>query len=104
MLYYENRKNMIVVRFEAFTAVTMKNVIFWDVALLVLVLTDVLEERIASIFRVEKSASEEPVWPGGCRLSHQLEITSYMGSEQSETECRPSGKPTVEWGGVLGLC
>jgi hypothetical protein len=31
----------------------------------VLVLTDVSEERIASIFRVEKSASEEPLWPGG---------------------------------------
>jgi hypothetical protein len=64
-----------------------------------LVLTDVSEERIASIFRVEKSASEEPVWPGGCRLSHQSEITSYIGSEQSETECRPHGKPTVEKGG-----
>jgi hypothetical protein len=25
-------------------------------------LTDVLEERIASIFRVEKFASEEPAW------------------------------------------
>jgi hypothetical protein len=38
--------------------------------------TDVSEERIASIFRVEKSASEEPAWAGGCRLSasrkHQL--------------------------------
>jgi hypothetical protein len=32
-----------------------------------LVLTDVSEECIASIFRVEKSASEEPVWPGDCR-------------------------------------
>jgi hypothetical protein len=31
-----------------------------------LVLTDVSEERIASIFRVEKSASEEPAWAGGC--------------------------------------
>jgi hypothetical protein len=27
---------------------------------------DVSEERIASIFRVEQSASEEPVWAGGC--------------------------------------
>jgi hypothetical protein len=27
--------------------------------------TDVLEERIASIFMVEKSASEEPAWAGG---------------------------------------
>jgi hypothetical protein len=36
-----------------------------------LVLTDVSEERIASIFRIEKFASEEPTWAGGCRLSHQ---------------------------------
>jgi hypothetical protein len=32
-----------------------------------LVLTDVLEERIASNFRVEKSASEEAAWAGGLR-------------------------------------
>jgi hypothetical protein len=31
----------------------------------VLVWTNVSEERIASIFRVEKSASEEPAWAGG---------------------------------------
>jgi hypothetical protein len=30
--------------------------------------TDVSEERIASIFRVEKSVSEEPAWVGGNRL------------------------------------
>jgi hypothetical protein len=30
-----------------------------------LVLTDVSEEHIASIFRVEKSASEETAWAGG---------------------------------------
>jgi hypothetical protein len=29
-----------------------------------LVWTDVSEERIASIFRVQKSASEEPAWAG----------------------------------------
>jgi hypothetical protein len=34
-----------------------------------LVWTDFSEERIASIFRAEKSANEEPVWAGGCRLS-----------------------------------
>jgi hypothetical protein len=33
-----------------------------------LVWTDVSEERIAYIFRVEKSASEEPAWAGGCSL------------------------------------
>jgi hypothetical protein len=32
--------------------------------------TDVSEERIASIFRVEKCASQEPAWAGGFRLSH----------------------------------
>jgi hypothetical protein len=30
--------------------------------------SDVSEERIASIFRVEKSASEEPAWAGSSRL------------------------------------
>jgi hypothetical protein len=33
-----------------------------------LVWTDVSEERIAPIFRVEKSASEEPAWAGDSRL------------------------------------
>jgi hypothetical protein len=32
-----------------------------------LVWTDVSEERIAYIFRAQKSASEEPAWAGGCR-------------------------------------
>jgi hypothetical protein len=39
---------------------TVKNVVFWDVALCRSCVTDVSEEHIASIFRVEKSASEEP--------------------------------------------
>jgi hypothetical protein len=44
-----------------------------------LVWTDVSEERIASIFRVEKSACEEPAWASGCRLSHQSKNTQlYM--------------------------
>jgi hypothetical protein len=33
-----------------------------------LVWTDVSVECITSIFRVEKSANEEPAWAGGCRL------------------------------------
>jgi hypothetical protein len=41
-------------------AVTMKNAVYWDVALCRSVCTDVSEESIASIFRVEISASEEP--------------------------------------------
>jgi hypothetical protein len=36
------------------------------------------EERIASIFRIEKSARREPASAGDCRLSHQSEITSYI--------------------------
>jgi hypothetical protein len=31
--------------------------------------TDVSEERTTSIFRVEKSASREPAWAGGCSHS-----------------------------------
>jgi hypothetical protein len=34
-----------------------------------LVWTDVSEERIASIFQVEKSATKKQVWAGGSRLS-----------------------------------
>jgi hypothetical protein len=44
------------VRFEALIAVTMKNVVFWDVALC----KSCVNRRFASIFRVEKSASGEP--------------------------------------------
>jgi hypothetical protein len=37
----------------------MRNGVFWDVGRLGLVRTDVSEERVASIFRVEKSVREE---------------------------------------------
>jgi hypothetical protein len=40
--------------------------------------TDVSEERIASMFRVEKSTREEPAWAGGSRLIHQLKTPSYI--------------------------
>jgi hypothetical protein len=51
-----------------------------------LVWTDVKEERIAFIFRVEKSASEEPEWAGGCRLSHhsKTQPTSHAGSSLTD--------------------
>ena len=56
----------------------MKQVVFCDVAPCNVVLTDVSEECIASIFRVElkirKSASEETVRVGASRL--MLEINS----------------------------
>jgi hypothetical protein len=47
-------------------------------------LTDVSEESIASISRIEKSASGEPASAVGCRLSHQSETSSY--TEQGERE------------------
>jgi hypothetical protein len=45
-----------------------------------LVWTGVSEERIASIFRVEESVSEEPAWAAGCRLSHQCWLFSTGGT------------------------
>jgi hypothetical protein len=41
-------------------------------------LTGVSEERISSIFRVEKSGSGELASASGCRLSHHSETTSYI--------------------------
>jgi hypothetical protein len=43
---------VVFVRFEVFTAVTMKNGIFWDVTPAAFVRTDVSEELSASIIRV----------------------------------------------------
>jgi hypothetical protein len=47
-----------------------------------LVWNDASEKRIASIFRVEKLASEEPVWAGGCSLQtiHSSETSVYTRS------------------------
>jgi hypothetical protein len=44
------------VRFEVFTAVTMKSAVFWDVALCRSY--DILEGRIASIFREEEDGGD----------------------------------------------
>jgi hypothetical protein len=41
-------------RFKVFTTVTMKNAVFLDVTLVVLIRTDVSEERIASVMRVTR--------------------------------------------------
>jgi hypothetical protein len=49
-----------------------------------LVLTDVSEELIASIFREAKFASEALALAGGCSLSHQWVITNIVRTEQSE--------------------
>jgi hypothetical protein len=42
------------VRFEVFLVVTMENAVFWDMALCGFCRIDVLEECIASIFRMER--------------------------------------------------
>jgi hypothetical protein len=59
-------------------------------------LADVSEGRIASIFRVKKSARGEPASAGGCRLSHKSETTAIY--EQERRECRPHGKLTERRG------
>jgi hypothetical protein len=45
---------MTVTRPVVFTAVTLKNVVFWDVSRVALVRADVSEEHIASIIRMTK--------------------------------------------------
>jgi hypothetical protein len=70
-----------------------------------LVLTDVSEERIASIFRVPKFASEALVLAVGCRLSHQWEVTSIVRTEQCEKgNVGPMGNQQKGWGGVCWVC
>jgi hypothetical protein len=61
-----------------------------------LVLTDVSEERIASIFRVEKSASEDPVWPGGCRLEAILSSKTSVNFIQTTRRHTPEDS-TLYW-------
>jgi hypothetical protein len=48
----ERRQEIKYIRFEVFTAVTMKNAVFWDVTRVTLVRTDVSKERSVSIIRV----------------------------------------------------
>jgi hypothetical protein len=72
-----------------------------------LVWTDVSEELITSIFMVEKSASEELVWAGGCRHipqdgilhSHRREnLKSYIGDNLfPQIFVYLAGKYTVWW-------
>jgi hypothetical protein len=47
--------------------------------------TDVSEEHVASIFRVEKSASEEPAWVGGKLFTLVLFNNCYMFRSTSGT-------------------
>jgi hypothetical protein len=60
-----------IVKFEVFTAVTMKNAVFGMWRGVDLVWTEVSEGRIASISMVEKFAREEPAWAGGCSATFQ---------------------------------
>jgi hypothetical protein len=76
-----------------FTAVTKKNVVFWDVAPCRSCVNRRLEERITSIFRVEKSASEEPAWAGGFSLLLLLQKRSHY----KETKSLEDKNRSVTW-------
>jgi hypothetical protein len=54
MTHLNNRNKVHSLRFEVFTAVTMKNAVFWDVTPCSFVTTDVSEELSASIIRVTR--------------------------------------------------
>jgi hypothetical protein len=60
-----------------------------------LVWTDVSEECIASIMRVEKSANEGPTWPGGCRCPRADldDIEKWKFLPTSGLKLRPLGRP-----------
>jgi hypothetical protein len=78
---------------------TVKNAVFGMWRRVVLVWTDVSEERIASIFRVETSASEDPAWAGGCRLSASRKQPGQEGRESG-----PQGKSIGRGeGNVVGM-
>jgi hypothetical protein len=55
--------------------------------------TDISEERIASIFRVEKSSSEEPAWAGSCRVYRKpIHTNLYLNAGSHH---HPSSKQSV---------
>jgi hypothetical protein len=61
-----------------------------------LVWTEVSEENIASIFRVEKSAREEPEWAGGCSL-HPLPFSPHQVCTVTiVSTVHPLDRPTTE--------
>jgi hypothetical protein len=51
--------------------------------------TDISEERIASIFRVEKFAREETAWAGGCNLYLLEDITLLYRARTTSGESIP---------------
>jgi hypothetical protein len=58
-------------------------------------LTDVSEERIVSISRVENPASGEPAWAGGCKLSQQSEITRLYKRRLNQDVHRATSQKTT---------
>jgi hypothetical protein len=62
------------VRFEVFTAVTMKNGVFWNVTLVALVRTDVSKELSASFIRATRTGE----------LVTTLAVTSSASAERCE--------------------
>jgi hypothetical protein len=77
LAYNELNRNII---YTSMNISTVKNAVFCDVAPCNLVWTDVSGECIASIFRVEKSASDEPAWVGGC-CSHWFLVRRFLYPE-----------------------
>jgi BRCT domain type II-containing protein len=63
------------VRFGAFTAVTVKNAVFWDVMSYGSCTADVSDERIASIIRVTRT----------CELGTTLAVTSNLRTLRRST-------------------
>jgi hypothetical protein len=61
-------KRLFYVRFQVFTTVTMKNSSSGMWQRVDLVWTNVSEQYIASNFKVDRSANEEPTWADGCSL------------------------------------
>jgi hypothetical protein len=61
-----------------------------------LVWADVSEERNASIFRVEKSASEEPAWAGACTLRPPTHAGSSLANFSTlKMEVIPASEASV---------
>jgi hypothetical protein len=63
-----NSFEKLLLRFEIFTAVTMKNAVFWDVAQCRSCVNRCFGETYRLHLQGGKSASEEPAWVGGCSV------------------------------------
>jgi hypothetical protein len=70
-----------------FTAATMKNVVFWDVALCRSWVNRRSEERIASIFRVESSLFPYIAWSCQIKLYIGLTLDSFRCLTDCSGEC-----------------